>query len=173
VRVRCSNPLTPVGLPDGLEFALADARELDALVVLDHNCFGSRAWPLAQWRELVDTPGWRIAVLPHAARPVAVSVLLPGTPRAYRASLAVAPVWRRQGVGRLLLRDAVSTASAGGARWLVLEVDDDNRDAQRLYRSDGFLVVRRFREDGRTRLEMVRRLGSRRRRVTLAIMPSA
>jgi ribosomal-protein-alanine N-acetyltransferase len=173
VRARCRNPLTPVGLADGLEFSRAEARDLGALVALDRACFGARAWPLAQWRELVGSPGWRIAVVRDGERLVAVSVLLPGAPRAYLASLAVAPQWRRRRIGRLLLRDAVSTASAAGARWLVLEVDDDNRDAVRLYRRDGFVVVRRFREDRRTRLEMVRRLGTRRGRAALAMMPSA
>jgi len=173
VRPRCSNPLTPVGLADGLEFAPADPRDLGALVALDRTCFGSRAWPLAQWRELVGSPSWRIAVVHDACQLVAVYVLLAGAARAYLASLAVAPAWRRQGLGRFLLRDAVSTAGAAGARWLLLEVDADNRDALRLYRSDGFVVARRYREDGRARLEMVRRLGTRRGRVTLAMMPSA
>lgn len=171
--MRCSNPLTPDGLPDGLELAPADAHDLAELVSLDRTCFGARAWSSAQWRDLVGSPGWRITVARDARQLVAVSVLLPGAPRAYLASLAVAPVWRRRGLGRLLLHDAVSGASAAGARWLLLEVDADNRDAQRLYRSDGFVVTRRFREDGRARLGMARRLGTRRGRATLAMMPSA
>jgi ribosomal protein S18 acetylase RimI-like enzyme len=167
------NPLTPVGLADGLELGSADARDLAALVELDRACFGAHAWPPAQWREIVSGPAWRITVVRHAGQPVAVSVLLPAAPRAHLASLAVVPSWRRQGLGRFLLGDSVARAAAAGARWLLLEVDADNRSAQSLYRSDGFVVTRRFREDGRARLEMVRRLGTRRGRAALAMMPPA
>ena len=173
VRVRCRNPLTPVGPADGLKLGSADARDLGALIVLDRVCFGARAWPHPQWREILAERSWRVTVALRSGEIAAVSVLLSGVPRAHLVSLAVAPAWRRRGVGRLLLRDAVHAASAAGARWLLLEVDGDNRDALRLYRADGFAVSRRFREDGRARLEMVRRISARCGRHTLAIMPSA
>lgn len=171
--MRCMNPLTPVGLADGLELGTAGVGDLAALVSLDRACFAGHAWPPAQWRDIVTGPGWRITVVRHVEQIVAVSVQLPGAPRAHLASLAVAPAWRRQGIARLLLGDAVTKASAAGARWLVLEVDADNLGALRLYRSDGFVVTRRFREDDRARLELVRRLGTRRGRAALAMMPSA
>jgi len=171
--VRCMNPLTPVGLADGLELGATDARDLAPLVALDRACFGARAWPPAQWCEIVNAPGWRVTVVRHADQLAAVSVLLPAAPHAHLASLAVLPAWRRQGIARLLLADAVTKASAAGARWLLLEVDADNLGALRLYRSDGFVVTRRFREDGRARLELLRRLGTRRGRAALAMMPSA
>lgn len=165
--------MTPVGLADGLEPGIGGLRDLAALVTLDRTCFGARAWAQSQWRELLIGPGWRITLIRQGERLVAACVMLPAAPRAHLASLAVVPEWRRRGVGRLLLADAVSGACAAGARWLLLEVDADNSDALRLYRNDGFVVARRFREDGRTRFEMVRRLGTRRGRVTLAMMPSA
>jgi ribosomal protein S18 acetylase RimI-like enzyme len=167
------NPLTPVGLPDGLELGPADARDLTALVTLDRECFGAHAWPPAQWCEIIGGPSWRVTVARHAGQLAAVSVLLPAAPRAHLASLAVVPSWRRRGVARFLLGDALTRAAAAGARWLLLEVDADNRGALALYRSDSFMVTRRFREDGRARLEMVRRLGSRRGRAALAMMPPA
>ena len=171
--MRCNNPLTGVGLADGLELGTGEIRDLAALVALDRACFGARAWPHSQWRELLTSPGWRIVLVRQSEHLVAASVLLPGSPHAHLASLAVVPEWRRRGVARLLLADAVSRARAAGARWLLLEVDADNRDALRLYRTDGFVVTRRFREHGRARLEMVRRLGARRGRAALAMMPSA
>jgi ribosomal-protein-alanine N-acetyltransferase len=173
VRVRCSNLLTGVSLADGLELGTGEIRDLAALIALDRVCFGARAWPRSQWRELLTSPGWRIVLVRQSEHLVAASVLLPGAPRAHLASLAVVPEWRRRGGARLQLADAVSRASAAGAGWLLLEVDADNRDALRLYRTDGFVVTRRFREDGWTRLEMVRRLGARRGRAALAMMPSA
>jgi ribosomal-protein-alanine N-acetyltransferase len=173
MRARCSNPLTPAGLADGLELAAGEIRDLGALIALDRATFGARAWPHSQWRELLTAPAWRIALVRQAEHLVAACVLLPGAPLAHLASLAVVPEWRRRGVGRFLLADAVGRAGAAGARWLLLEVDADNRDALCLYRNDGFVVTRRFREDGRIRLEMVRRLGTRRGRAALAMMPSA
>jgi len=167
------NPLTPVGLADGLELGAAGVCDLAALVALDRACFGAHAWPPAQWCEIVTASGWRITVVRQIRQVVAVSVLLPEAPRAHLASLAVAPVWRRQGIARVLLGDAVTKASAAGARWLLLEVDAENLGALRLYRSDRFVVTRRFREDGRPRLELVRRLGTRRGRTALAMMPLA
>ncbi len=171
--MRCMNPLTPVGLADGLELGAADARDLAALVALDRECFGAHAWAPAQWREIVAGPSWRVTVARHAGQLAAVSVLLPAAPRAHLASLAVVRSWRRQGLGRFLLGDALTRAAAAGARWLLLEVDADNRGALSLYRANGFVVTRRFREDDRARLEMVRRLGTRRGRAALAMMPSA
>jgi ribosomal-protein-alanine N-acetyltransferase len=170
---RCRNPLTPVGPADGLRVAPADAGDLAALTALDRACFGQRAWAASHWRELLATVGVQVTLVRGADGPVAASVLLPDPPRAHLASLAVLPGWRRQGLARFLLGEAVARSAAAGARWLLLEVDADNADALRLYRRAGLVATRRFREDGRERLEMVRRIGGRRARGALAMMPPA
>jgi ribosomal-protein-alanine N-acetyltransferase len=56
-------------------------------------------------------------------------------------TLAVAPEWRRGGVGTLLMRTGLAAASDRGARRIVLEVALHNRAAQHLYRSLGFVGV--------------------------------
>ena len=81
-----------------------------------------------------------------------------GRPGADRGRSGIAGGCRRRGLGTLLLRDALRRARGAGARFLALEVDVVNRDARRLYRREGFAVVRRFREDGRRRVEMLRRI---------------
>ena len=63
-----------------------------------------------------------------------------------------------RGIGTWLLHDVLQRARAAGARFLALEVDLVNRGARALYRREGFGVVRRFREDGRWRIEMHRRV---------------
>jgi len=137
----------------------ARTEEIEALVELDRLCFGSRAWSRKAWREAVLDPEWTTVVLAGAGGILAASVLLPAAPVSCLASLAVHPWHRRTGWGRVLLRDAVARARAASARWLSLEVDRVNRGAVALYRREGFGVLRRFREDGRWRQEMVRRLG--------------
>ena len=139
---------------------LAQASEVAALAELDRACFGRRAWPLQTWWEAVTEPGWTTVVLAAGPAILGVSVLLLWPPEASLASIAVHPAERRRGLGRCLLRDAIARAGAAHARWLTLEVDQVNAPAIRLYRSDRFATARHFREDGRWRLEMHRRLGT-------------
>jgi ribosomal-protein-alanine N-acetyltransferase len=140
----------------------ASAGDLKALVELDQLCFGRRAWSVRAWWEVVTLPEWTTLVLAEGHEVVAASVLLPATPVSWLASVAVRPSHRRKGLGRTLLRDAVARARAASALWLSLEVDRVNRVAVELYLREGFGPLRRFREDGRWRQEMVRRLGGRR-----------
>ena len=140
----------------------AASADLQALIELDRLCFGRRAWSVPAWCEVVTLPEWTTVVLAEGQEIAAVSVLLPAAPVSWLASVAVRPSHRRRGLGRALLRDAVARARAASARWLSLEVDRANRVAVDLYLREGFGPLRRFREDGRWRQEMVRRLGSRR-----------
>ena len=140
----------------------ATAADLQALVELDRLCFRGRAWSVRAWCEVVTFPEWTSVVLVDGREMVAASVLLPAAPVSWLASIAVRPSHRGRGLGRALLRDAVARARAASARWLSLEVDRVNRVAVDLYLKEGFGPLRRFREDGRWRQEMVRRLGSRR-----------
>ncbi len=137
----------------------AGAGDLGALFELDRACFGRRAWSLSAWREVVTLPEWTVIVIEQDGALAAASVLLLAAPTSWLASLAVSPERRRRGLGRALLRDALARSRAASARWLSLEVDRSRRAAVALYRGEGFGVLRRFREDGRWRQEMVRRLG--------------
>jgi ribosomal-protein-alanine N-acetyltransferase len=140
----------------------AAAGDLQALVELDRLCFGRRAWSVRAWCEVVTLPEWTTVVFAEGQEIVAASVLLPAAPVSWLASVAVRPSHRRKGLGRTLLRDAVARARAASALWLSLEVDRVNRVAVELYLREGFGPLRRFREDGRWRQAMVRRLGGRR-----------
>jgi [ribosomal protein S18]-alanine N-acetyltransferase len=153
---------TPVRRPSRIGGTLiqeARRRDLPALVALDQVCFGALAWPPHGWWQVIQQPGWRARLVREGMVVVAASVLLSGLPVMVVASVGVHPDCRRRGLGRALLEDALSQASQAGASWLSLEVDRDNRVAQRLYRGVGFCAARRFVEDGRERLEMVRRMG--------------
>lgn len=158
--------LTSARNPDGdrelrLREALAD--DLPALVDLDRQCFGRRAWSPREWREVVLDPAFAVIVLARGDALLAAAVLLGWPPQASLASIAVAPGHRNRGLGTRMLHEAIARARRAGAHFLSLEVDLLNRDARRLYRREGFGVVRRFREDGRQRVEMALRLGGARR----------
>lgn len=60
-------------------------------------------------------------------------------------SVAVVESWRGRGVGRALLRAIATSAAGRGLRALSLSVERANQ-AQRLYRSEGFVVVSRGRD---------------------------
>jgi ribosomal protein S18 acetylase RimI-like enzyme len=153
--------LSPGSAAGGRAPAVETARsgDLAVLIELDRVCFGRRAWPPAGWLEAVTDPEWTTLVVRDGGDAVAAAVLLPFTPVAHLASIGVHPDRRNRGLGTELLREALRRGRAAGARFLALEVDLVNRGALRLYRREGFGVVRRFREDGRWRVEMHRRLG--------------
>ena len=139
----------------------AGAGDIEALVQLDRLCFGRRAWSVRAWWEVVTFPEWTTVVLAKGEEVMAASVLLPAAPVSWLASVAVRPTCRRRGLGRALLRDALARARNASARWVSLEVDRVNWVAVELYRREGFGLSRCFREEGRWRQEMVRRLGAR------------
>lgn len=60
---------------------------------------------------------------------------------AHISTLATHPLWRRRGIGELLLVAMIDRATAIGARWVTLEVRPSNVVAQALYRKYGFEVT--------------------------------
>jgi len=57
------------------------------------------------------------------------------------ANLAVLPEWRRNGIGRLLLKHALAWAVEHEAARALLEVRESNRAAVSLYREMGFSLL--------------------------------
>lgn len=60
---------------------------------------------------------------------------------AHISTLATHPLWRRRGIGELLLLAMIDNATEIGARWVTLEVRTSNIGAQALYRKYGFEVT--------------------------------
>lgn len=141
-----------------MTLATATADQLEELLALDVACFQHDAWSERTWREVLCHPDCATVVWCPDGRVRAAAVVLPGCPESLLASLAVHPDFRRRGVARALLDDALRRSRQAGAHWLTLQVDRDNEAAVVLYRSAGFVVTRRFREGGRPRFEMRRPL---------------
>ncbi len=67
-------------------------------------------------------------------------------------NLAAHPLYRRQGVGRILLNELVAVARRNGVQYLTLEVRRSNLSAQDLYQKIGFVhmgVRRKYYLDNR------------------------
>jgi [ribosomal protein S18]-alanine N-acetyltransferase len=64
-------------------------------------------------------------------------------PEAELEVIAVGAAFRRQGIGKELLDEAVHRAQAAGIREIYLEVRESNREAISLYRRRGFIAVGR------------------------------
>jgi len=66
---------------------------------------------------------------------------LDGKPVINIGSLAVVPEYQGQGLGRLLLRKALTIATDGGFDRQVLCVNAENEHAKRLYEQEGFIQI--------------------------------
>jgi ribosomal-protein-alanine N-acetyltransferase len=65
-------------------------------------------------------------------------VLMAALDEAHLLNITIAPAWRRQGLGRLLLRHAMNATRLQHVRVLYLEVRPSNRAAIELYEKAGF-----------------------------------
>jgi ribosomal-protein-alanine N-acetyltransferase len=61
-------------------------------------------------------------------------------------NIASHPSYRRLGIGRGLLAEAVAAGRRGGAAFILLEVRASNEAAQELYRKTGFVIIGRRRD---------------------------
>ncbi|THV26766.1 ribosomal protein S18-alanine N-acetyltransferase [Glycomyces paridis] len=106
--------------------------------------FGPEAWSEGLlWTELSAGNDYR-AVLDRGAAdaPIAgyAGTALSDT-EAWINNIAVAAAYRRRGVARMLMDDALARARAAGAKAVYLEVAVDNVPAQRLYDAYGFYGI--------------------------------
>jgi ribosomal-protein-alanine N-acetyltransferase len=91
----------------------------------------SEQWVIEAWAEHEE---WII---------VAYSVCWQLGDELHIANIAVAPKFRRRGLGRRLLQHVLARAAERGMKSATLEVRSGNRAAQDLYASFGFAVVGR------------------------------
>ncbi len=119
--------------------------DLASIVALEKTCF-SHPWTVHQLREAVGAES-RGGVLtlqtPTAAgqEVVAYCAVQVVADELSIHTLAVAPSWRRRGIGRWFLERALHAGARLGAATAFLEVRQSNWGALGLYRSLGFEVI--------------------------------
>lgn len=114
--------------------------DLDAVMEIELASF-STPWSRSAFLNLIgrgDADLW-VAVVEGAV--VAYAVVWYVAREAELGNLAVAPDWRRRGLGRRLLDWSVERARARDAERIFLEVRASNRGAQQLYERQGFVQV--------------------------------
>jgi len=118
----------------------ATATDLDALVHLEAVSFNGDQLSRQSYRRLLRSESAQILVAEQEGRVCGSAVLLfrRGLAAARLYSLAVAPAYRRQGIGHLLIQAAEKAALEHNRLVLRLEVRTDNIEAIRLYEALGF-----------------------------------
>ncbi len=117
---------------------IADAAALAAL----HAIFFPPGWPAADFRGFLGDA----AVFGFATRaevPTGFILCRAAADEAEVLTFGVAPELRRQGRGRRLLAVAMEEARQRGARYIFVDVAEDNAPARNLYENTGFFCVGR------------------------------
>lgn len=137
-----------------LEFQEATPAQLTELLAIERASF-AYPWTAEQFLAELTKPYAHTLVVYLQQEPTSVLVgyavyWLVG-PELHLLNLAVAPAWRRQGIGRALLTEALRRGREAGAEIAWLEVRPSNTAALALYHSLGFrqvMVRKRYYESG-------------------------
>jgi predicted N-acetyltransferase YhbS len=130
------------------------AERLDELLALAHDAFGGLQPPSSVLNETVDDVARRLrdgfALLARADGRLIGSVFAARQGDAlYLARLAVAPVWRKQGVGRALVEAAASEARTAGLARMSLRVRQNLPGNRAYFERLGFAVTGQGQDPGR------------------------
>lgn len=120
------------------------ALDLDRAAALHAESFtplGERAWTRQDLAGLLASPGVMGLLLQAEGGDAGFALCRVATDEAELLTIAVRPIHRRCGAGRLLLAAVIDHAREAGARALFLEVGVDNASARRLYDAAGFCPV--------------------------------
>ena len=118
----------------------AAGHDLDAIVAIERAAF-SDPWSAASFAGLHSNPRTRMTVADDGGRIVAYTVLMIAPPDADLANLAVAPLDKGRGIGKMLVADVIRAARAAGAHHVYLEVRESNARALAMYERAGFRTV--------------------------------
>ena len=123
----------------------ATPADLDAVMAIEEAAFATPLWSRYAFSSLFEQAHARfqVACEPRSGTLTGYIVTWVIVEDAEIANLAVAPEWRRQGVGGQLLDTVMTEAKAVGVRRIHLEVRESNVAAQRLYEGRDFAVVGR------------------------------
>ena len=103
-------------------------------------------WSAADLRRLAEAPQCFGVAAAWGGTLAGFIIVSAAADEAEIITLAVDELWRRRGIGRLLLDAALTEAATRGATAMLLEVGVTNAAAQELYARAGFRIVGRRRK---------------------------
>jgi ribosomal-protein-alanine acetyltransferase len=127
----------------------------DVVAALEQECFGTDAWPREAFFELLETykesPDFRgqvwVAIAEQNHTVVGYVVLeVTSLGEAELINLAVTPVWRHEGIGRLLVSFVISVCQELGVSLLWLRVRASHSGTVAFYQACGFAARGEFRD---------------------------
>ncbi len=122
----------------------ATVRDLDQILALEESGFDRSRWSRTAWlAELEADDRYVLVARDSDGAAVAVATFSAVADTADLLRVIVAPEHRGQGLARALVRAGVQWAQAFGATRLLLEVEESNESARRLYDRSGFRPVAR------------------------------
>lgn len=128
-----------------LVFRKMTGADVTAVAALDRQCFGERdAWSRADFFYAAKYPHCKFIVAELDGKIVACAGVEFFSDGAEIQSLAVAPKFRCQGIGRRLLMMLLDAVQSRGLSTVILEVRPSNTAAIKLYEDFGFQVVDRL-----------------------------
>lgn len=122
----------------------ADGTDVAAIAAIERASFAD-PWSLASFEHLVGDGRVDFRVVVESGQLVGYVTLWTIVDESELTNIAVAPAARGRGFGALLLDSVLATAERAGVVATHLEVRESNIAAQALYRSRGFVEVRRRR----------------------------
>ena len=128
-------------------FRIRAARRADAkaLGALEPRCF-SDPWTADAFREVLASPAVRALVAEDPEGGIAGYLIgWVAADESEVLNLGISPDWRRHGLGRTLVREAVRLFREQGARQVYLDVRESNEAALQLYQGEGFTRIGRRR----------------------------
>jgi ribosomal-protein-alanine acetyltransferase len=119
--------------------------DLGAVMAIERAAF-SMPWRATTFESLLQrTDADLIAAVDAEDRLVGYAVVWTVVDQAELGNVAVDVEWRKRGVGRRLVEEALERARGRSAEECFLEVRESNRDAQALYERCGFRAIGRRR----------------------------
>ena len=132
-------------MADKIVIRAARAEDVPQIMEIERASY-SMPWTDTTFRGLIDRSDADVLVAAEAGgKVVGYAACWVVVDQAELGNIAVAPDWRRLGVGARLLQAVIEHARKRGVRELFLEVRVSNDVAQRLYQRHGFREVGRRR----------------------------
>jgi ribosomal-protein-alanine N-acetyltransferase len=123
-----------------IEVKAFTAMDGQAAAALHADCFADDPWPPEAFSALMASQSQGFAAW-SGSEIIGLILVRPAMDEAEILTFAVAPGYRRQGLGRILLAHGMAALAAQSVTKLFLEVAEDNEAARLLYTESGFEVI--------------------------------